>query len=1098
MANKTAAHSATRGKHAGDHARTRDARAIAGFNPVNNAMSRRRLAGRRPATALIRRRQPSSTAVLLVAAFGAFLAFLDSTIVNIAFPAIQRYFHSADISSLSWVLNAYNIAFAAFLVAGGRLADLLGRKRMFIYGVVLFTVASALCAVADTVGQLVAFRVLQGIGAAVLVPASLALVVESFDEARRAHGVGLWGAAAAIASGLGPPIGGALVEASSWRWVFLVNVPLGFVAVAVARRGLVESRASGRRRVPDLRGAALLAFGLGCLTLGLVKGPDWGWVSPATIGSFLAAVVAMLGFVMSSRSHPTPLIEPALLRIRSFTAGNALTLIASAGFYAYLLTHVLFLNYVWGYNLLRAGLAVAPAAFVAAVVAAVLGRVADRHGYRLIIIAGALTWTGSLLWYIERVGSTPDFLGQWLPGQILQGHGVGATLPMLGSAALAGLAAGGSYATASAVVSSTRQLGAVIGIALLVIVVGTPAHGASELTLRRGWVLAAVCFAVVAIGGVLLGRTRHVAAGAEESELPPQVDSPGSPSAPGLVSLPAEGRSLSDGEIDPLGGLPLFAGLDPVSLAELRDHADQIDLEAGSFLFHAGEASDSLYVVRNGRLQVLQNDVVLTELGRGEVVGELGLLIDAPRSASVRAVRDSTLVRLTKTQFDKIAHSGVLEALVRVLATRLHQAPPPAFPPAPAPEAVVAVIGLDNHAPVSMVAAELVAALSGQLQVADPGRVDRDGLERAERIADKVVLHAAADDSEWRDFCLRSADRVVLVAADPAPPSASMPARAAGADLVLAGAPASREHRRRWEELIAPRSVHAVRSEHAPADLRPLAARVAGRSVGLVLSGGAARAFAHLGVLDELEAAGVVVDRYAGTSMGAIIAALAATGKDAAAVDANIYEYFIRSNPTNDYTLPSKGLIRGRRTLGALDSVFGGQLVEELPKEFRCVSVDLLARRAVVHRRGPLADVVGCSLRVPGLYAPIVYDGVLHVDGGVLDNLPVTTLARHEGPLLAVSIGTGQQATPASDTKLARSPRVPNVVDTLMRTMTIGSAMATSTVLEQADLAIHPDTSSIGFLEWHQIDRAREAGRIATREALPQIMRVVQGESAHA
>ncbi|MFZ3303123.1 MAG: DHA2 family efflux MFS transporter permease subunit, partial [Mycobacterium sp.] len=417
---------------------------------------------------LTKRRQPSSTAVLLVAAFGAFLAFLDSTIVNIAFPAIQRYFHHSDISSLSWVLNGYNIAFAAFLVAGGRLADLLGRKRMFIYGVVLFTAASGLCAAADTVGQLVAFRVLQGIGAAILVPASLALVVESFDAARRAHGVTLWGAAAAIASGLGPPIGGALVEASSWRWVFLVNLPLGLVAVVVARRGLVESRAYGRRRVPDLRGAMLLALALGCLTLGLVKGPDWGWVSVATIGSFLAGVVAMIGFVLSSRTHPTPLIETAFLRVRSFTAGNTLTLIASAGFYAYLLTHVLFLNYVWGYNLLRAGLAVAPAAFIAAVVAAVLGRVADKRGYRPIVIVGALIWTGSLLWYIERVGPTPHFLTEWLPGQILQGIGVGATLPILGSAALAGLAAGGSYATASAVVSSTRQLGAVLGIALLV------------------------------------------------------------------------------------------------------------------------------------------------------------------------------------------------------------------------------------------------------------------------------------------------------------------------------------------------------------------------------------------------------------------------------------------------------------------------------------------------------------------------------------------------------------------------------------------------------------------------------------------------------
>jgi predicted acylesterase/phospholipase RssA len=827
----------------------------------------------------------------------------------------------------------------------------------------------------------------------------------------------------------------------------------------------------------------------------LVKGPDWGWVGAATIGSFLAAVVAMLGFVLSSRRHMTPRIEPAFLRIRSFTAGNALTLIASAGFYAYLLTHVLFLNYVWGYNLLRAGLAVAPAAFVAAVVAAVLGRVADRRGYRLIVIVGALIWAGSLLWYIQRVGSTPHFLTEWLPGQLLQGIGVGATLPMLGSAALAGLAAGGSYATASAVVSSTRQLGAVIGIAVLVVVVGTPARGAAEEALRRGWVLAAICFALVAIGGVSIGRTGNATPGPDEPEPSPQTNMQ-SRSAPGLASLPADIRPATDGEVDPLGALPLFAGLDRAALAELRDHAEQIELEAGSYLFYEGDRSDSLYVVRNGRLQVLQNDVVVTELGRGEVVGELGLLIAAPRSASVRAKRDSTLVRLTKAQFDDIADSSVLATLVRALATRLHQAPPPAVPRAPTPESVVAVVGVDAGAPVAMVASQLVDALSGRLQVVDPGRVDRDGLERAERLADKVVLHAAVVDADWRDFCLRSADRVVLIAGDPTPPSKRLPARAAGADLVLAGPPASREDRRLWEELITPRSVHSVRPAHAADDLRPLAARLAGRSVGLVLSGGAARAFAHLGVLEELEAAGVVVDRYAGTSMGAIIAGFAATGMDAAAVDANIYEYFIRSNPTSDYTLPSKGLISGRRTLAALYSAHGGRLVEELPKEFRCVSVDLLARRTVVHRRGLLADVIGCSLRVPGLYAPVVYDGTLHVDGGVLDNLPVAALAREEGPLIAVSIGTGNAARSGSAANEPRAPRVPSIVDTLMRTMTIGSAMASSEVLARADLAIHPDTSSIGFLEWHQIDAAREAGRIATREALPRIMEVVAGGGA--
>ena len=721
------------------------------------------------------------------------------------------------------------------------------------------------------------------------------------------------------------------------------------------------------------------------------------------------------------------------------------------------------------------------------------GRVADKRGYRPIVIVGALIWTGSLLWYIERVGPTPHFLTEWLPGQILQGIGVGATLPILGSAALAGLAAGGSYATASAVVSSTRQLGAVIGIALLVIVVGTPARGVAEEALRRGWVLAAVCFALVAIGGVSLGRARSAAGAADEVGAALQVDPLAARSAPRHAAL-AEARPIAAGEVDPLGALPLFAGLHPAALAELRDHAEQVELQAGSYLFQAGEPSDSLYVVRSGRLQVLQNDFVLRELGRGDVVGELGFLIDAPRSASICAVRDSTLVRLTKAEFDKITDAGVLGSLVRVLATRLHQNPPPVVARTPASEVVVAIVGVDADAdaPVSMVATELVDALSTRLQVVNPGRVNRDGLERAERVADKVVLDAGFDNVEWRDFCLRSADRVVLVTADPTPPSQPLPERAAGADLVLAGPPADREQRRGWEGLLTPRSVCVVHSDNATVDLRPLAARIAGRSIGLVLSGGAARAFAHLGVLEELEAAGVTVDRYAGTSMGAIIAGLAATGRNAAAVDATIYEYFIRSNPTNDYTLPSKGLIRGRRTLAALRNAFGGQLVEEVPHEFRCVSVDLLDRRAIVHRRGRLAEVVGCSLRVPGLYAPVVYDGSLHVDGGVLDNLPVATLGREDGPLIAVTVGGGQAPSPASATKAARSPRVPNLVDTLMRTMTIGSAMTSSAVLGQADLAIQADTSSIGFLEWHQIDRAREIGRIAAREAMPQIMDLVR------
>ena len=196
---------------------------------------------------------------------------------------------TSTISGLSWVLNAYNIVFASFLIVFGRLADLLGRRRLFTAGIALFTLASVWCAAAGSLDLLVVARMAQAAGAAMLVPASLAVVVEAFPADRRGHAVSLWGASAAVAAGLGPPIGGALVELGGWRLAFLVNLPIGAVAWWVAGHTLVESRAPGHRRMPDVRGALLLAGALSLLTLGIVQGDDWGWSSPAVLGSLAGA-----------------------------------------------------------------------------------------------------------------------------------------------------------------------------------------------------------------------------------------------------------------------------------------------------------------------------------------------------------------------------------------------------------------------------------------------------------------------------------------------------------------------------------------------------------------------------------------------------------------------------------------------------------------------------------------------------------------------------------------------------------------------------------------------------------------------------------------
>src|SRR3954451_7961033 len=279
------------------------------------------------ARAPARRRAPTPLTVLGGSSLGVFMAFVDATVVNIAFPDIRASFPDTTISALSWVLNAYNIVFAAFLIPAGRIADLIGRRRVFLLGLAVFTVASALCAAAPSPGALVAFRVLQALGAACLVPASLGLVLEAFPADRRAHAVALLSAVAALAAGIGPSVGGLLVSLSSWRLVFLVNVPVGLAALVLVRRHIVESRAPGRRRLPDLPGALIFAVAIATLVLGVVKGPEWGWSSARVVGSFATAAALGAVFIRRCRWHREPLLDLSLLRIRMFAVANAMSIV---------------------------------------------------------------------------------------------------------------------------------------------------------------------------------------------------------------------------------------------------------------------------------------------------------------------------------------------------------------------------------------------------------------------------------------------------------------------------------------------------------------------------------------------------------------------------------------------------------------------------------------------------------------------------------------------------------------------------------------------------------------------------------------------------
>ena len=459
---------------------------------------------------LMRRRESKPLTVLAVASLGVFMAFVDATIVNIAFPDIAESFPETDISSLSWILNAYNIVFAAFLVAAGKLADLLGRRRVYLLGLIVFTVASVLCAVAPSAGALTGFRVLQALGAALLVPSSLGLVLQAFPADRRAHAVALLSAVAALAAGIGPSLGGVLVAADSWRLVFLVNLPVGIAAFVLARRYLVESREPGRRQLPDLLGAGLFAIAIAALVLAVVKGQEWGWTSARVLGSFAVALATGALFVRRCTWHGSPLIDLGLLGNRTFSVSNAMTILAAAGFYGYTLVHVLFLTQVWQYSVLEAGLAITPGPIVAVIVAGPTSRIAERFGHRWVLVAGGLLWAAGVFWFVQRVGLTPDYVSEWLPGMILAGLGAGTLFPNLSGTAVAS-APGEAFATATGLNSVARQVGAALGVAAVIAILGTPNPldpAAVEDAFDNAWSFSALCLLLAGIGCLGVGRLR--------------------------------------------------------------------------------------------------------------------------------------------------------------------------------------------------------------------------------------------------------------------------------------------------------------------------------------------------------------------------------------------------------------------------------------------------------------------------------------------------------------------------------------------------------------------------------------------------------------
>ena len=446
--------------------------------------------------------------VLTSTSLAVFAVFLDTTIGFVSFPAISATFRSSGPSTLSWVLNAYTLVFAALLIPAGRLADRVGRRKMFLIGVVTFTTASMLCGLAPSVGFLIAAEMLEAVGAAILVPASLALVLQTFPRHKIPVAVAIWGAIGAVAGAAGPTLGALVVSNLSWRWAFYINLPVGLFSFALGKRVLPEGREANPGRLPDPFGVLLLAGGVALVTYAIVETNTWGWASVRFVVT-LAVALALLGlFVYRCSRVGNPVIHLGLFRANNFRWANGAMIVFAIGFNAMFLGNVLFLTRVWKYSILRAGLCISVGPLIVAATAPYFGKLAGRIGQRRLLMPGGLLWAAGGVWLIARVTTSPDYVGTYLPAVACTGIGVALCLPQLSSAAVQGLPPD-QFGSGSAVSQAVRNLGSTFGVALVVaFTTGLTAVNALDGFHHIWWLLAVCGFTV----SVLSSRLVRIAA----------------------------------------------------------------------------------------------------------------------------------------------------------------------------------------------------------------------------------------------------------------------------------------------------------------------------------------------------------------------------------------------------------------------------------------------------------------------------------------------------------------------------------------------------------------------------------------------------------
>ena len=635
-------------------------------------------------------------------------------------------------------------------------------------------------------------------------------------------------------------------------------------------------------------------------------------------------------------------------------------------------------------------------------------------------------------------------------------------------------------------------MGGALGIAITVVLIGgTP----SPDSLRHGWILSACLFVAVMVLGTTL-RGLRVNEPESEADLAPSRGPVGFEAA--LSQRRA--TAIQDAHLRPsdpvpaddtlgfLASIPMFSSLSPAQLTDILGITREVRIRAGEHLFRRGDPAETLYVVRAGRLDVVFDDGPgggRRAVGRGSVLGELALLAQPHRSATVQARRDSELIAISRADFEVLllAIPEVALALAKQLAGQLQQQHPVGSPGGGPLPTVIAVFGAGADA--TELGRRLGQALTGTSATLDgssPAGEWPTLLDRLEGEQSRVILLAPGSwDEAWAGFCASQADAVVVAAAGP--PPAQLPATAAPRSVVMDATAASRD----W---VRPFAQDAAFFSGPEATDR-LGRRLSGRANGLVLSGGGARALAHLGVLAELEAHDVTVDRVAGAGIGALVGALLASGWSAAQIDAACYAELVRRKPFSGYHLSRSSLIGSDRAAAMVDRLLGDTWIEELPLQFACVSVDLIAGARVTHRRGPVAEAVLAAITLPGFMEPQAVGGQLLVDAAGLDNVPLDVLARTDGPVIVVDAAPRERGVIGIERSRATNRSrggmgvpLPSIAEALSRSLVLGSCAAAEDAHRRADLCITPDTAGVGLLEFHQLDVLREAGQRAARAAL--------------